>query len=99
MLAIQKVVGDSMSPQYQEGDFVVITTVPFFLRRIRSGDVIIFDHSYYGRLIKRVQGFTPTGEVYVSGTQENSLDSRRLGPIRRDKIKGKVILHISKPSN
>jgi signal peptidase I len=98
MLRIHKVTGDSMSPDFQEGDFVVLTTVPFFLNRLKVGDVIIFEHNHYGTLIKRIASFDPeTAEAYVEGTHPESLDSRRLGTIRRANIRGKVIAHISKP--
>lgn len=98
MLRIHKVTGDSMSPDFQEGDFVVLTTAPFFLNRLKIGDVIIFEHKLYGVLIKRIASFDPkTAEAYVEGTRPDSLDSRRLGTIRHDAIRGKVIAHISKP--
>jgi signal peptidase I len=95
---IHKVIGDSMSPDFQEGDFVVLTTVPFFLNRLKVGDVIVFEHKLYGTLIKRIASFDPeTAEAYVEGTRPDSLDSTRLGTIRRNAIRGKVIIHISKP--
>lgn len=98
MLRIHKVTGDSMSPDFREGDFVVLTTGPFFLKRLKIGDVIIFKHKLYGMLIKRIASINPeTAEVYVKGTRPDSLDSRRLGAIRHDAIRGKVIAHISKP--
>ena len=98
MLRIQKVTGDSMSPDFQEGDFVVLLTLPIFLKRLKVGDVIIFEHKLYGTLIKRVASFDPeTAEAYVEGTRPDSLDSRRLGTIRHNAIRGKVIAHISKP--
>ena len=97
MLRIHKVTGDSMSPDFQDGDFVVLTTVPFFLKRLKIGDTIIFEHQLYGMLIKRIALFDPeTAEAYVEGTRPDSLDSRRLGTIRRDAIRGKVIAHFSK---
>jgi len=99
MFRLLKVTGDSLSPLYKEGDFVVITTLPFLSRRIRPGDIIVFQHGLYGTLIKIVDRILPEGdEVYVIGASENSLDSRRLGPISRQAIKGKVIWHIVKPT-
>jgi len=98
MFRIHKITGDSMSPDFQEGDFVVLLTVPFFLNRLKIGDVIVFDHQLYGRLIKRIVSFDPeTAEAYVEGIQPNSLGSLRLGTIRREAIRGKVIAHFSKP--
>lgn len=98
MLRLLKITGESMSPDFQEGDFVAIATVPFILKRLKIGDTIIFEHKLYGTLIKRVRAFEEvTGDLYVEGTQENSLDSRRLGPIRQGSIRGKVVVHIKKP--
>ena len=97
MLRIHKVTGDSMSPDFQDGDFVVLTTVPFFLNRLKVGDIIIFDHKLYGTLIKRIASFDPeTAEAYVVGTRPDSLDSSRLGTIRPDAIRGKVVAHFSR---
>jgi signal peptidase I len=98
MFRIHKVTGGSMSPDYQEGDFVLIATANFVRKRLKVGDVIIFEHNLYGTLIKRVASFDPqTAEAYVEGTRPDSLSSLRLGTIRRDAIWGKVIAHISKP--
>ena len=95
MIRLLKVTGDSMSPDFQDGDFVALATAPFFLKRLKVGDTIIFDHKLYGTLIKRIAYFDPeTSDAYVEGTSSDSLDSRRLGTIRREAIKGKVIAHI-----
>ena len=97
MFRIHKVVGDSMSPDFREGDFVVLATAPFFLKRLKVGDTIIFKHKLYGTLIKRIASFDPeTVEAYVEGTGPDSLDSRRLGTIRREAIRGKVIAQFSR---
>ena len=86
-----------MSPDYQEGDFVLINTANFVRKHLKVGDVVIFEHKLYGTLIKRIASFDPqTAEAYVEGTRSNSLDSRRLGTIRRDTIHGKVIAHFPK---
>jgi len=86
-----------MSPDYQDGDFVALTNLTFVLKKIKIGDIIIFEHKLYGTLIKRITSFDPkTGEVYVEGTRADSLDSRRLGTIRRGAIRGKVIAHFPK---
>ena len=86
-----------MSPDFQDGDFVVLTRFPILLNRLKIGDVIIFDHKLYGTLIKRIASFDPeTAEAYVEGTHPDSLDSRRLGTIRRSAIRGKVIAHFQK---
>jgi len=86
-----------MSPDYQEGDFVIIITADFVRKHLKVGDVVIFEHKLYGTLIKRIASFDPqTAEAYVEGTRPDSLDSRRLGTIRHEAIRGKVIAHFPK---
>lgn len=86
-----------MSPVYKNGDFVLLLNIPFLLKRLKIGDTIVFNHQLYGTLIKRIASFDPdTAEAYVEGTQPDSLDSRRLGTIRRDAVRGKVIAHFPK---
>ena len=94
MLRILKVSGNSMSPEYKEGDFVVIATSPFFLHRLKIGDTIVFHHGGYGTLIKRIERFNESGNLIVVGSQPTSLDSGRLGPISLAAVRGKVVLHI-----
>ena len=91
MFQILRIHGESMSPVYQDGDFVLLMKP--FLKKIETSDIIVFDNEHYGTLIKAVQKITDEG-VYVLGTGENSLDSRRLGPISPKSIRGKVIWHI-----
>jgi len=98
MLRLLKVSGNSLSPGYQEGDFVVIVKIPLFLHPYHHGDVIVFHHPHYGRLIKRIKVIDiAQGAVYVAGDHPESLDSRQLGPISLNALEGKVIWHIKKP--
>ncbi len=102
MLRLLRVQGDSLSPEYQEGDFVVLAAIvagaagPFFSRRLKPGDVIVFRHVQYGTLIKKVERVTPEG-IEVAGTHPDSLDSRLLGSIDARDVVGKVIWHIGRP--
>ena len=91
MLRILRISGDSMSPDYQDGDFVLL--MKLIRGRIKGGDVVIFENKLYGTLIKRVDKISDEG-FYVIGTRENSLDSRRLGPVNPNVVQGKVIWHI-----
>ena len=97
MFSLLKVEGSSLEPGYKEGDFVLVSKIPFFFRPVRPGDVIVFKHVLYQTMIKYVERFEPaTGEVYVVGTHPGSIDSRSFGPIHLQAIVGKVIWHISK---
>jgi phage repressor protein C with HTH and peptisase S24 domain len=91
-----KITGNSLSPEYQEGDFVLVSKIPFWLVPPSQGNIIAFRQPGYGLLIKRVQQVFPDGSVEVIGTQPESIDSRVFGPVRRIDILGKVIWHIQR---
>ena len=91
MFQVLRIHGESMFPEYQDGDFVLIMKI--FRGKIKIGDVIVFKHQHYGTLIKGVEKVTGEG-IYVLGTGENSLDSRRLGPVSPFSVQGRVIWHI-----
>jgi nickel-type superoxide dismutase maturation protease len=98
MFGLLKVTGDSLYPAYRQGDFVLVTKIPFFLNSILQGDVIVFNHPAYGTLIKCVESVSADHGAYiVLGMHENSVDSRHFGPVDRSAVVGKVIWHISKP--
>lgn len=98
MFRLIKVTGESLSPLFNDGDYVVITTAPFFFRKINRGDVVVFRHDEVGIMIKRVEYIDPSSNtLFVSGTHPSSVDSKQLGPISINTLIGKVIWHIPKP--
>ena len=96
MLRLFKVRGDSLAPEYSQGDFVVVSKIPFFIAPPSPGDVIAFRQPGYGLLIKRIQNLSPEGGLNVIGNNPESVDSRVFGPVRRKDILGKVIWHVRK---
>jgi nickel-type superoxide dismutase maturation protease len=91
------VTGESLSPFLLEGDFVVVSKIPFVLRKIKAGDIVVFRHPVYGTMIKKVEHTSPDGEeIFVLGTHPESTDSRQFGPLRRRQLIGKVIWHIGR---
>jgi signal peptidase I len=89
--------GSSLTPVYRDGDFVLVSKIPYLFDEIKQDDIVAFRHKEYGTMIKKVQDVAPnTGEINVIGTHENSVDSRRFGPITREDVLGKVICHIKK---
>jgi nickel-type superoxide dismutase maturation protease len=97
MIQILKVTGESLSPLFLEGDFVVVSKIPFVLRKIKAGDIVVFRHPVYGTMIKKVEQISPDGEeILVLGTHPESTDSRQFGPLQRRQLVGKVVWHIRK---
>jgi signal peptidase I len=96
MLKLLKISGDSLAPEYQIGDFVMISKIPFLFVPPSPGDIIAFRQPGYGLLIKRIQQITLDGELIVIGNHPESVDSRVFGPIKKENILGKVFWHIQK---
>lgn len=94
MIKFIKVTGDSLSPAYKEGDYVMLITVSFFY--LKRGDTIVFKHPEYGTMIKNIDSID-SDKIFVVGTHPHSTDSRQFGPIERSEVVGKVIWHIKKP--
>jgi len=94
MLRLLKLSGDSLAPEYQFGDFVFISKIPYFFTSPAPGDVIAFHQPGYGWLIKRIQEVLPDGKLNVIGSHPESIDSRDFGPIDKKNVIGKVIWHI-----
>ena len=100
MLSFVKISDNSLLPEYQEGDYVLIAKIPLFLDSVRRGDVVVFRHPLFGMMIKKVSRVVGDGnQIYVIGTHENSVDSRQFGAVRKDTLIGKVIWHIGRPSS
>ncbi len=96
MLKLLRVTGDSLTPQFEHGDFVLVSKIPFLFRKPLAGDVIAFHQPGYGTLIKRIQSVQSGGELEVAGTLPESIDSRVFGSVRSGDVVGKVVWHIHK---
>ncbi|OGN93182.1 MAG: hypothetical protein A2Y88_15090, partial [Chloroflexi bacterium RBG_13_48_10] len=80
MLRLFKITGDSLTPEFKEGDFVLVSKVPFLFIPPSPGDIIAFRQPGYGLLIKRIQQITPDNSLNVIGNHTESIDSRVFGP-------------------
>ncbi|MBN2147003.1 MAG: hypothetical protein JW726_06425 [Anaerolineales bacterium] len=98
MLRVLRITGQSLTPEYQEGDFVMISKIPFFFIPPRKGDTIAFRHPAYGLMIKRINEVEPaSGNLFVLGTHPSSVDSREFGAISSGSVLGRVIWHVRRP--
>jgi signal peptidase I len=99
MVKIIKISGQSLKPLFDDGDFVLVTKIPFFFfNRIRTGDIVVFNNSTHGMMIKKVDNYDRNkGELWVTGTHRESVDSREIGPVDEDDLVGKVVIHFRSP--
>jgi nickel-type superoxide dismutase maturation protease len=96
MLRLLRIAGDSLTPEFQHGDFVLVSKIPYLFSSPTEGDIVAFRQPGYGLLIKRIQAINPEGGVMVSGNHPDSVDSRVFGAVRPTDLLGKVIWHIRK---
>ncbi len=95
MLRFFRIQGYSLEPEYQTGDFVLVSKIPFLFRLPQPGEVIGFKHPAFGLLIKQIESYNDvTQQVTVVGTHQDSIDSREFGPISYSQIIGKILWHI-----
>lgn len=93
LLKIYRVQGDSMSPRYSDGDYVLLMR-PLF-GRLREGDDVIALHPSLGTIFKRISGFDGDG-VRLQGLNPESTPAAVMGSLPPSQIRGRVILHFPK---
>ena len=92
MLKIIKVTGNSLSPFFFPGDFVLIWRSPSLFTKLSSGDYVVFNHEELGLLIKRILHNNPAEEfIEIEGIHPDSISSKKMGRIPYQNIIGKVI--------
>jgi nickel-type superoxide dismutase maturation protease len=94
LLARFKIIGHSMQPQIQNGQYVLLSDIPYLFKKPKINDIVALKDNKGRVLIKRITKIQ--GENYfVEGDNKNdSLDSRKFGFISRDKIIGEIIFKL-----
>jgi signal peptidase I len=96
MIRLLRVRGQSLTPQIEDGDFVLALKLPIFFS-IQAGELIVFRKAPYGVLIKQVEHVDEQGRVFwVRGNHPDSIDSRTFGVVRAWEVLGKVVARFSK---
>ena len=91
---VLKIKGNSLAPRLRAGDYVLASSWVLRWRPCRPGDLVVFDHPEYGRLIKRVERVLPGGALDVRGDDLDSIDSRLFGPVPSAWLRGRVVWEI-----
>ena len=98
------VVGSSMEPTLRGGDRVLVDLWTYRQRPPRRGEVVVVrPDPASSALVKRVTRIVPGPPGHdaslwlVGDNARDSLDSRQLGAIERDRIVGRVVLRLWPP--
>ena len=81
-----------MKPNIKNNSFIL--SIPFNNSNNRKL-MLIFNHSKYGRLIKRLSFIDKKGFYWFEGDNINSLTSEQIGPIQKKDILGRVLISFS----
>ena len=88
------VTGPSMAPALRHGDQVLVV-LGGSGRPARAGAVVVVELPDGALSVKRVARILDDGRVWVEGdNQFGSTDSRTLGPLSPDAVRGRVLLRI-----
>lgn len=89
---LMRVHGNSMSPTLRDGDLVLVDHHAFYQRPPRVGDIVAArPPDLQGKaLVKRVAAVSTAGVTLLGDNPDDSLDSRRLGPLPFDRLVGRV---------
>ncbi len=97
MLKILRIEGESMSPDYNNGDYVIVSRFPLLFNMVKINSVLVFKSSKFGVLIKNVSAIDQAGNrFYFKGTNQMSVSTELIGAIERKDIIGSVLFHFKK---
>ena len=91
--SIHIVSGHSMQPGLKEGSRVVVFRWAYAFSKPRIGDVVVFTSNDSKGYVKRVVSVSNNSEFTVEG--DNKSDSKKLPPIKKEAIIGKVVAKYS----
>lgn len=85
-----KISGHSMEPFLKDGETVFVSIIPYLFKESKINDIVVFKFSKKF-LIKRIEKIE-NYKYFVRGDNEkDSLDSRKIGFLKKNQILGKVI--------
>ena len=93
MFFIHKVKGFSMEPDIKNGSFLISQSFTFSENKQQY---LIFNHKYYGNLVKKLIKVDNDNNHWFQGANESSINENQIGPVKKEDIKGQVLVSIYK---
>lgn len=98
MIRIIKVTGNSLSPSFLSGDYVIVRNSRNNLPNYSKGEIVVARHQTLGLIIKQVRLVHPDTETLeLVGTHLDSISSEKIGFIPYQDVVGKLLFHIKRP--
>jgi len=93
---IDKIVGDSMSPTINDGNYVIF----FSSKRMKiiPNKLYRLSHPKFGSIIKRLSYEDAGGNFWFKGDSHNSTSLKKIGAITKEQIDGRIWLTIDNES-
>jgi len=92
LLGLYRVKGHSMQPEFKDGDSVFVSSIVYFFKNPKIGDVVLAKNNKTNEIfIKRIVKIEKNKFLLVGDNKEDSLD---LGFVERKDIVGKVLLSV-----
>ncbi|MDO8659757.1 MAG: nickel-type superoxide dismutase maturation protease [Candidatus Parcubacteria bacterium] len=89
LLSKVRIIGHSMEPALKDDQIVIVSSIPYFFKKPRVGDIVILRHERH--IIKRIEKIKDDKFFVVGDNKKESTDSRKFGWILKKTILGKVI--------
>ena len=81
-----------MYPVVAENDYIVISHLFW---QLNADDIVVVDHPIYKKIVKRIMATAENGDLWLRGENTDSVSSEKLGWIKKQWVKGKVIYIIN----
>ncbi|QQG40849.1 MAG: S26 family signal peptidase [Candidatus Levyibacteriota bacterium] len=86
--------GHSMEPTILAGTTLLVSSIPYFFKEPKVGDIVVFKR-LRKTFVKRIKKKEKQQYFLAGDNISDSLDSRKLGWVRRDDILGKLLWTLS----
>ncbi|WP_363323506.1 S24/S26 family peptidase [uncultured Pseudoteredinibacter sp.] len=90
MLKIFKITGNSMSPRFNDGDYLLLFTL---YQKSRPGQFLVYDHPTIGPIFKQVCEVTEGGSFYLKSLNSAGVSSEDIGLCQTENIIGRMLWH------
>jgi len=92
------VTGNSLSPSFLSGDYVLVRTYWKDHSGYLKGEIVVARHPALGLIIKRVrQDHADTKKLELEGIHPDSISSEKIGLVPYQDVVGKLLFHIKRP--